>query len=241
MEGKGPIKGLNMLGLVISLLTILSFAQSPGFLEITRPLEFKQTTISGKIGPKALEGLYDLSVKMGKNRDNAHLEMSSSEGQKKVVDTCREYDQAKEAKMQASTTFSKSMESFFKHTCTMLDALLAAKPIMKNEKTLTLAKYTALPVGLMVNRGKDDKRTTLGEYAEDKDFKVVSSSDHELIFEFAGIRTHLMEAARADFNKSGKEQVLVFKADHALKGSYRHYEFYLLVKEGDQVSAKVVN
>lgn len=226
----------------IGLLAHLAIANE-GVIEIAKPIEFEGKTLRGAVKFSELNGLDKLNVKLGNNSVDAVLEMTAA-SKTKSIHNCRDYDEASKQGFRADTTYALSMESFFKSTCPLIRILKRASPATKSERVLAFDQLENLPSELIVNleghyrktlKQKDIVGKSLADFAKKTGFRLLKASKDQLEFEFSGMRTKLESVARADFENSGKEQVLVFKADYATGGSYRHYE-YVILTPGERIA-----
>lgn len=216
--------------------------------ELSEPLQFQGKTISGILYSKDIEGLYDLPVKLSEKPSENQLKLiSSALKSSQTVKTCREYEKAKNDGYDADSTFDIAMESFFKRICIILDLLRVSKA-PANKHAINFDDLKVLPTDLIPNLTGSSRKKLKQVDIKDKNLeamlskglKKISASSKKLEFQYQGMKTILTEVARADFNKSGVEQVLVFKADYALEGSFHDYGYYWLIKFDDRPTASAI-
>ena len=79
--------------------------------------------------------------------------------------------------------------------------------------------------------GYNIENVTYQDQVEKKLLKVTDVEQNKLICEDDGLRQHLTEVARADFNDDGIEDILLSEAVHATQGTYRTYDLIILTRK----------
>ena len=213
--------------------------------ELSKPIKFADGTEVKSITKADIETLRDLPVDMGRNTtDGVTLTKSrkTKSGPDKIhVRTCREYDAALADGYYPSSTYDISMGSWFKRPCGTLNLLEKATvpnrsfiPTLKQElldlKLLPL-KFFPIVSSYEETYGHDIKDVTYQDYVEKGLIKVTEMSQNKLACEDDGLRQHLTEMARADFNGDGIEDILLSEAVHATGGTYRTYDTIILTRK----------
>ncbi len=219
----------------------------PGELtfELVRSIVFADGTEVKSITKADIEALRDRPIDMGGNKtDGVTLTRSrktKSRHEKKIhVRTCREYDAAIEDGYYPSSTYDISMASWFKYPCGTLNLLEKATipqqsflPTSDEEVfDLELLPLSLFPVltDFEQTYGYNIENVTYQDRANQGLLKVTDRGDNRLICEDDGLRQHLTEVARADFNSDGIEDLLLSEAVHATQGTYRTYNLIILTR-----------
>ena len=213
--------------------------------ELSEPIKFADGTEVKSITKADIETLRDLPVDMGRNTtDGVTLTKSrkTKSGPDKIhVRTCREYDAALADGYYPSSTYDISMGSWFKRPCGTLNLLeKATVPTRSFLPTLKqgLLDLKLLPLKLFPivstydqTYGYDIKDVTYHHYVEKDLIKITEMSQNKLVCEDDGLRQHLTEVARADFNSDGIEDILLSESVHATGGTYRTYDTIILTRK----------
>ena len=219
----------------------------PGELtfELVRSIVFADGTEVKSITKADIEALRDRPIDMGGNKtDGVTLTRSrktKSRHEKKIhVRTCREYDAAIEDGYYPSSTYDISMASWFKYPCGTLNLLEKATipqqsflPTSDEEVfDLELLPLSLFPVLTDFEQayGYDIKNLTYQDQVEKGLLKVTDKGQNWFSCEDDGLRQHLTEVARADFNSDGIEDLLLSEAVHATQGTYRTYNLIILTR-----------
>ena len=220
----------------------------PGELtfELVRSIKFADGTEVKSITKADIETLRDLPIDMGGNKtDGVTLTRSrktKSRHDKKIhVRTCREYDAALEDGYYPSSTYDISMGSWFKYPCGTLNLLEIATvpqrsfiPTSEEEVfNLKLLPLSLFPVVTDFEQtyGYNIENVTYQDQVDKGLFKVTEMSQSKLVCEYDGLRQHLTEVARADFNGDDVEDILLSEAVHATQGTYRTYDMIILTRK----------
>jgi hypothetical protein len=193
-----------------------------------------------------IETLRDLPIDMGGNKtDGVTLTRSrktKSRHDKKIhVRTCREYDSALEDGYYPSSTYDISMGSWFKYPCGTLNLLETATVPQRsfiptseegvfNLKLLPLSLFPVV-TDFEQTYGYNIENVTYQDQVDKGLLKVTEMSQSKLVCEDDGLRQHLTEVARADFNGDDVEDILLSEAVHATQGTYRTYDMIILTRK----------
>ncbi len=220
----------------------------PGELtfELVRSIKFADGTEVKSITKADIETLRDLPIDMGGNKtDGVTLTRSrktKSRHDKKIhVRTCREYDAALEDGYYPSSTYDISMGSWFKYPCGTLNLLERATIPQQsfiptsNEEVLDLKLIPLSLFPVMTDfeqtYGYNIENVTYQDYVEKGLIKVIDRDQNGFSCENDGLRQHLTEVARADFNDDGIEDILLSETVHATQGTYRTYDMIILTRK----------
>ena len=214
--------------------------------ELVRSIVFADGTEVTSITKADIETLQDLPIDMGGNKtDGVTLTRSrktKSRHDKKIhVRTCREYDSALEDGYYPSSTYDISMASWFKYPCGTLNLLeIATIPQQSFIPTskegvfdLKLIPLSLFPVVTDFEQtyGYNIENVTYQDYVEKGLIKVIDRDQNGFSCENDGLRQHLTEVARADFNDDGIEDILLSEAVYATQGSLRVYNLIILTRK----------
>ena len=212
--------------------------EEPTF-ELIKSIKFADGTEVKSIAKVDIEALRDLPVDMGKNKNDGAILMNKQE--KLRVHTCREYDSALEAGYYPSTSYEVTMAAFFKYPCETLSLLEIAKIpqqsfIPKSKEgvfDLTLLPLSMFPVMSDYEQkyGFDIANVTYQDRVEKGLLKVTDRSQGKLKCEDDGLRQHLTEVVRADFNGDDIEDVLFYEAVYAIGGLLRVFHVIILTRK----------
>ena len=214
--------------------------------ELVRSIKFADGTEVKSIAKADIETLQDLPIDMGGNKtDGVTLTRSrktKSRHDKKIhVRTCREYDSALEDGYYPSSTYDISMGSWFKYPCGTLNLLETATVPQRsfiptseegvfNLKLLPLSLFPVV-TDFEQTYGYNIENVTYQDQVDKGLFKVTEMSQSKLVCEYDGLRQHLTEVARADFNGDDVEDILLSEAVHATQGTYRTYDMIILTRK----------
>ena len=213
--------------------------------ELVRVIKFADGTELKSITKADIETLRDLPIDMGGNKtDGVTLTKSrktKGRNDKIHVRTCREYDSALEDGYYPSSTYDISMASWFKYPCETLNLLEKATipqqsfiPTSSEEVlNLELLPLSLFPVVTDFEQtyGYNIENVTYQDRVEKGLLKVTDKGDNRFSCEDDGLRQHLTEVARADFNDDGIEDILLSEAVHATQGTYRTYDLIILTRK----------
>ena len=167
---------------------------------------------------------------------------TKSRHDKKIhVRTCREYDSALEDGYYPSSTYDISMASWFKYPCGTLNLLeIATIPQQSFIPTskegvfdLELLPLSLFPIVTDFEQtyGYNIENVTYQDQLKKGLLKVTDRGQNELSCEQDGMRQHLTEMARADFNGDGIEDILVSDSASVTQGTYRTYDLIILTRK----------
>ena len=213
--------------------------------QLVRSIGFADGTEVTSITKADIEALRDRPIDMGGNdTDGVTLTKSrkTKSGPDKIhVRTCREYDAALEAGYYPSSTYDISMGSWFKYPCETLNLLEIATipqrsfiPTSKEEVfDLKLIPLSLFPVLTDYEQkyGYNIENVTYQDRIDEGLLKVTDRGDNWFSCEDEGLRQHLTEVARADFNGDDIEDILLSEAVHATQGTYRTYNMIILTRK----------
>ena len=208
--------------------------------ELVKSIKFADGTEVTSITKADIEALRDRPIDMGGN-DTDGVTLTKSRDDKVHVRTCREYDAALEQDYFPDTTYDISMGSWFKYPCKTLNLLEIATipqqsfiPTSKKEVfNLKLIPLSLFPVltGFEQRYGYNIEDVTYQDRVDEGLLKVTDRGDNWFSCEDKGLRQHLTEVARADFNGDGIEDMLLSEAVHATQGTYRTYDLIILTRK----------
>ncbi len=207
--------------------------------ELIEGIKFADGTEVKSITKADIETLRDLPIDMGGNKTDG-VTLTKRRNDKIHVRTCREYDAALEDGYYPSSTYDISMASWFKYPCGTLN-LLERATIPQQSFLLTsdeeVFDLELLPLSLFPvltdfeqAYGYDIKNLTYQDQVEKGLLKVTDKGQNWFSCEDDGLRQHLTEVARADFNSDGIEDLLLSEAVHATQGTYRTYNLIILTR-----------
>ena len=219
--------------------------QTEIIFELVKSIKFADGTEVKSITKTDIETLRDLPIDMGGNKtDGVTLTKSrktKGRNDKIHVRTCREYDSALEDGYYPSSTYDISMASWFKYPCGLLSLLETAAIPQRSfiptssEKVfdLKLIPLSLFPVVTDYEQtyGYNIENVTYQDRVEKGLLKVTDKGDNRFSYEDNGLRQHLTEVARADFNGDDIEDMLLSEAIHATQGTYRTYNMIILTRK----------
>ena len=208
--------------------------------ELVKSIKFADGTEVRSVTKADIETLRDLPIDMGGNKTDG-VTLTKSRNDKIHVRTCREYDSALEDGYYPSSTYDISMGSWFKYPCGLLRLLeTAAIPQQSFIPTssegvlnLELLPLSLFPVVTDFEQtyGYNIENVTYQDQMEKGLLKVTDKGDNRFSCEDDGLRQHLTEVARADFNGDSIEDILLSEAVHATQGTYRTYDLIILTRK----------
>ena len=208
--------------------------------ELVKSIKFADGTEVKSLTKANIEALRDLPIDMGGNKTDG-VTLTKNRNDKIHVRTCREYDSALEDGYYPSSTYDISMASWFKYPCGLLSLLeTAAMPQQSFLPTsseevfnLELLPLSLFPVVTDFEQryGYNIENVTYQDRVEKGLLKVTDKGDNRFSCEDDGLRQHLTEVARADFNGDGIEDILLSEAVHATQGTYRTYDLIILTRK----------
>lgn len=207
--------------------------------ELVKSIKFADGTEVRSVTKADIETLRDLPIDMGGNKTDG-VTLTKSRNDKIHVRTCREYDSALEDGYYPSSTYDISMASWFKYPCGLLSLLETAaipqRSFLPTSKEgifdLKLIPLSLFPVVTDFEQayGYNIENLTYQDQVEKGLLKVTDKAQNWFSCEDDGLRQHLTEVARADFNDDGIEDILLSEAVHATQGTYRTYDLIILTR-----------
>jgi len=223
--------------------------EEPTF-RISTPLEFKGRLVSSSLRKSDIAALLDLPVRNGDSdlTEGFGVEMTRPSGEKFRVYTCREWKKAQREKAYSATTYDMAMESSLIHTCGLLFRLQKAKVPLKSfmaNPRVTLADVNLLPAKILsINKSDEDAGAarldglTISQVVPPKD--IEEANETALRLSFGGFRQFFQEAARADFDGDGFEEIFVFTGGRAEGGTLGYADNIVLTRTGSSGPLKFV-
>jgi len=217
--------------------------------KISVPLKFKGRVVSGSLRKSEITRLLDLPVRNGDSNPNEGygVEMTRSNGEKFMAYSCVQWEKAKSEGAYAASTFDMAMESSMIHTCGLLFELQRARPPLKSfvvKLKVSLADLNLIPAKILTHIPEDDEeekqlsRSTMSEVVTRDD--IEQTEDKMITLSYGGFRQSIWEAARADFNGDGVEDILVFTAGRAEGGTMGFSDYFLLTRTGPTGPLKLI-
>ena len=207
--------------------------------ELVKSIKFADGTEVRSVTKADIETLRDLPIDMGGNKTDG-VTLTKSRNDKIHVRTCREYDSALEDGYYPSSTYDISMASWFKYPCGLLSLLETAaipqRSFLPTSKEgifdLKLIPLSLFPVVTDFEQayGYNIENLTYQDQVEKGLLKVTDKGQNWFSCEDDGLKQHLTEVARADFNDDGIEDILLSEAVHATQGTYRTYDLIILTR-----------
>ena len=208
--------------------------------ELVESIKFADGAEVKSITKADIETLRDLPIDMGGNKTDG-VTLTKRGNDKIHVRTCREYDAALEGGYYPSSTYDISMASWFKYPCGLLNLLETAaipqRSFLPTSKEgifdLKLIPLSLFPVVTDFEQayGYNIANLTYQDQVEKGLLKVTDKGQNWFSCEDDGLRQHLTEVARADFNDDGIEDILLSEAVHATQGTYRTYNLIILTRK----------
>jgi hypothetical protein len=217
---------------------------------VVEPLEFKGRVVSGSLRKSEIAGLLELPVRNGNSdlKEGYGVEMTRPNYERFMVYTCRQWKKALEEKAYAASTFDMSMESSLVHTCGLLfelqNANLPRKSFIANPR-VGLADLNLLPAEILSadtdNEGNEKEQVpglTVSKAVPAQD--IEKRTNKVLTLRYGGFRQSFWEAARADFNGDGIEDILVLTAGRAEGGTLGYSDYFVLTRTGSSGPLKLI-
>ena len=210
--------------------------------ELFKPIVFADGSEVNTITKAEIEALRNLPIDMGRNTFAATLE---NKGDKRIVRTCREYDEAISAGYRPASNADIGLAAWFKYPCGTLQLLERATCHKRSFLPQDLFDLKLLPLKLFPvmtdyeqTYGRDIENETYHDQAETGELEVIEKSPHRFGCKFKGSRYYLTEVVRADFNGDGTEDVLFYEADYAIGGTHRVYNLLILTRKSSEAKYK---
>ena len=208
--------------------------------ELVESIKFADGTEVKSITKADIEALRDRPIYMGGN-DTDGVTLTNEKNEKVHVSTCREYDSALERGYFPYTTYDIAMDSWLKFPCGTLNFLQAAttprQSFIPNPKEgvidLALLPLSLFPVLTDIEQryGYSIENVTYQDQVEKGLLKVTGMGENWLSCEEEGLKQHLIERVRADFNSDGIEDILLSESVHATGGTFRFHQITILTRK----------
>ncbi len=218
--------------------------------KISVPLEFKGRVVSGSLQRSEVKELLNLPVRNGDTslKESYGVEMTKPDGEKFMAYTCAEWKKAQAAEAYSATTYDMTMEGFLIHTCGLLFEIQRASLPLKSfvaNPHVSLADLNLLPAEILrampEEHAQERERlrgTTVADVVAPKD--IEKTPDEVVTLSYGGFRQSFWEAARADFNGDGVEDILVFTAGRAEGGTMGYADYFVLTRAGPLGALKLI-
>ena len=204
--------------------------------ELFESLKFADGTEVKSIAKADIEALRDRPIHMGGN-DTDGVTLTNEKNEAIHARTCREYDAALESGYFPLSTYDISMGSWFKYPCGTLKLLQTAaipqQSFISNPKA-GIADLELLPISLfpeLIDFKQNIENVTYQDRVEKGLLKVTDVGENRLGCEGEGLKQHLTEVVRADFNGDGIEDILLSESVTAAQGSYRDYMITIITRK----------
>jgi len=210
-----------------SLLRGLRFSDEPEILEISKG---------------SISSLRSKPVWSGGPQDRSEgLHLNHEDGRTMSVHTCEEYDQARSQGFFPLTTYAMKMATYFEQHCGLLAVFEnAQRPIRSYIETpkVGIIDLNLIPLSLFPNMGESPwtdeelRGLTYQDKVNSNELAVQRVRQNELlIVQPDGLGHHLIEAARADFDGDGIEDILVFSYEFSVQGTFGYGGITLLTRK----------
>jgi hypothetical protein len=218
--------------------------------KISTSLAFKERIVSESLSKSDIPALLDLAVRNGSSdlAEGYGVEMTRSNGGKFTAFTCREWKRASQEGAYSATTYDMAMESHLIHTCGHLFQLQTARVPVKSfvaDPKVTLANLDLLPAEMLTiySENGDKERLplrgrTIAQVVPAKNIEEAKDTILRLTFHDMG--KGFWEAARADFDGAGFEQIFVFTGGRAEGGTLGYADNVILTRTSPMGPLKVV-
>jgi hypothetical protein len=217
--------------------------------KIEVPLEFKGRTVSGTLRKSQIDQLLNLPVRNGDTDPKAlyGVEMTTPSHKKLEVYTCHEWEKSRAAGDYSATTYDMAMEGYLIRTCSLLEELEKAKLPLRSfieNPRVGLDSLNLLPAEMLSFIPEDSEESarlrglTVAQAVPRKSIEEASSD--ELILSYGGLRQEFWEAARADFNGDGIEDILVFTGGRAEGGTMGYSDYFVLTRTSASGKLKII-
>jgi hypothetical protein len=225
---------------------------SPGndlTFKIEVPLEFKGRTVSGTLRKTQISQLLNLPVRNGDTDPRAlyGVEMTTPSHKKFMVYTCEEWKKSRAAEDYSATTYDMAMEGYLIRTCGLLfefqKGKLPVRSFIENPH-IGLDNLDSLPAEMLsfIPEGSENgsrlRGFTVAQIVPRK--SIEEARKDELILSYGGLRQEFWEAARADFNGDGIEDILVFTSGRAEGGTMGYSDYFVLTRTSASGKLKII-
>ena len=228
-------------------LTITAFAQESKVdpdkteditFELATPIKFADGSEKKSFTKAEIEALRDLPIDMGGSKFDATL---ANKQDKRVVRTCREYDEALSAGYRPASNADIALAAWFKYPCGTLQLLERATRPKRSFLPQELFDLKLLPLKLFPivsdyeqTYGRDIEDETYHDQAEKGELEVIEKTPHKFRCKLRGLKQYLTEVVRADFNGDGTEDILLSEAVYAIGATYHTYDLIILTRKSSE-------
>lgn len=213
-------------------------------------LKFKGLRLTGTLKQSQIPKLLQMPVRNG-DTDPKRLygvTLTWPNGNTHVVYTCQQWKQAVAAKAYPAFTYDMAMNGYYISTCTLLYSLQnATLPRISfiSHPRVTLANLSLLPAQILgfmpYSKKKEDRlrSLTIAQVVPVKKIKIVNNNTLRL--SYSGLDQIFWEGARADFNRDGYEDILIYTFGHAIGGTMTYSDYFILTRTHPSGPLKVIN
>lgn len=198
--------------------------------EIFRLIEGLQFADAAEIRTVAkvdLDNLLSRPIRLGQNDHIDGITLTNDANEEVYVRTCNEYKTAIQSGYYALTNFDIKMATFFEHQCGLLSSLQAATTPEHSfiaDPRAGITDLDLIPFSFFPSFGdapqKDDSAATYQSKIDDGTIVIKRLKQNTLcVEEPEGMGQQLIEVARADFNRDGIEDILLFEYCYATNGT----------------------
>jgi hypothetical protein len=221
----------------------------------TGKLVFEGRVVRGSIRKSEIDSLLTQRVELSAARPDAEygkygLGYTFADWHFPVF-SCREWAQAHRQGEYVNSNYEMAMESSFIHTCSLLYALKDAKPAKRSfiaNPRVGLANLNLLPPNVKGDGLSDEEETEFNKLAARgvrmsnliaKGEVKAKATKTSLSLAEPYDETELEEAARADFNGDGVEDIFIWASKHIGMGTLRYYYYFLLTRRSPAAGFEV--
>jgi hypothetical protein len=195
--------------------------------QLIEGMKFSDASEVRLIAKAEIDALRDRPIRLGQNDHIDGVTLTNDANEQVHVRTCREYDAAIQGGFYAYSNFDIKMSSFFEHQCGLLSFLQTATAPTCSfiaDPKVGIVDLELIPFSLFPLVGADsrdeDAATTYQNKVSDGTIIVRRLRQNLLqIEEPEGMGQQLIEVARADFNRDGIEDILLFEYCYATHGT----------------------
>ncbi len=211
---------------------------------LTMPLVFETMTLEGCPSEASLDKAMDASLQVGPQSpetgkpDGLTLTSPDDDSAKRMVHTCRGYQQAMREGWFAMTQFDMNIEGFMRVACGSVLALQESKMATHSQfeaEAVDFRTLSLLPPNILGVISPDAEDTL--KLLRDASFSVAnmvatgdvltrSGGDDQLELAYNHIASTFAEIGRGDFNGDGNMDLLLYARHEAIGGTLRWYELF---------------
>ncbi len=208
--------------------------------ELIESMPFANTSEVKSIAKADIESLWDLPICL-KNFNIDGLTFENREGKQTIIRTCRDYQSALEKGYSAPNNFFFKASVSFIQQCGLLKLLQSAETPEQSfisAPKVGVVDLELLPLSLFPWVGDEDIRIvelppnkTYQDKVRNGEFIVKNVSQNSLRIEGDGMGQQLIEVVRADFNRDGIEDILIFEYCYATGGTLGYGGIRILTRK----------